>query len=108
MQKVWGQAKYGIQFDSEACEWIGINDLDLARWRATYPDMNVDHEIRKAAQWLIDNVEQLFKKKDMRRYLGGWLAKEDSNGHGQAAQTGQRRQREAGRHRQTREDRQYR
>ncbi|MFC1635164.1 helix-turn-helix domain-containing protein [Planctomycetota bacterium] len=39
----------------------------------TYPNLDVDAELRKAAQWLIDNADRRKTAAGMRRFLGGWL-----------------------------------
>jgi len=44
-------------------------------WKKTFPAIDVDHEIRKAHSWEIDNPKR--QKPDKARFLGGWLRSED-------------------------------
>ena len=102
MQRVWGRAKYGIQFDSEVREWVGIDESDRAVWKRAYPDLDL--------AWLTANPSRGCRKKNMQRFVTGWLKRSDEDGrdYGRAAQAGRKHQSEAGGHRRAREARQYR
>ncbi|HUW15137.1 MAG TPA: hypothetical protein VM537_35800 [Anaerolineae bacterium] len=43
----------------------------ILEWQHTYPELDVERELRTAWQWLQDNPRRL--KKDVTRYLGNWL-----------------------------------
>jgi hypothetical protein len=47
----------------------------LDEYKATYPALDVENEIRKAAQWLNDNSDRRKTAKGMPRFLGGWLSR---------------------------------
>ena len=53
----------------------------LAELREAYPAVDVPGEVRRAAQWLIDNPKK--RKRDMRRYFGNWLNRQQDRGGGQ-------------------------
>ena len=47
----------------------------LNEYKTTYPDIDIEAELRKASQWLIDNPTKRKTAKGMTRYLGGWLSR---------------------------------
>ena len=54
----------------------------LGQYKGTYPRLDVEHELRKAAQWLEDHPKRRKTGEGMLEYIGGWLgrAKPDNNG----------------------------
>jgi|GEM_PF-5055014 len=50
----------------------------LREYRASFPDLDVDTEFRKAKQWLLDN--HLKTARGMPRFLGGWLGRANDRG----------------------------
>lgn len=57
-------------------------------WHETYGDLlNVDRELKRARQWLVDNPTKKKTAKGMPKFLSGWLAREnDKGGRGGTAQ----------------------
>ena len=54
----------------------------LGQYKGTYPRLDVEHELRKASQWLVDHPKRRKTAGGMLDYIGGWLgrAKPDNNG----------------------------
>jgi phage replication O-like protein O len=47
----------------------------LDQYKATFPNLDVEVELRKAAQWLIDNPGRRKTATGMTRYVSGWLGR---------------------------------
>ena len=47
----------------------------LNEYTEAFPKLDVESELRKAAQWLIDNPGRRKTAKGMTRFLGGWLGR---------------------------------
>ena len=47
----------------------------LNEYRAAYPLLDLENELLKAAQWLVDNPSRRKTTKGMPRFLGGWLGR---------------------------------
>lgn len=47
----------------------------LAEYKKTYPELDIEAQLRKAAQWLIDNPAKRKTEKGMPRFLNGWLSR---------------------------------
>jgi len=77
-------SKRALSWDGERI--TGITDEDVARWGRTYKAVDVPDEIAKANQWLFDNPKRM--KKDLRRYLGNWLAEANKKSCGGAGSFG--------------------
>ncbi len=45
-------------------------------WKKAYPHLDIDHQIRVAHCWEMDNPKR--QKKNKARFLGGWLSREDA------------------------------
>jgi len=60
-----------ISFDPDAGEFTGIINDHREKWGEVYPDINLDHELFLAAQWLIENPRK--KYKSYIRFLAGWF-----------------------------------
>ena len=52
----------------------------LLEYQATYPDIDLPRELRKAAQWLLDNSTKRKTQNGMYKFLGYWLSKSQNNG----------------------------
>jgi hypothetical protein len=52
-----------------------LPDGKMEQYQTTYPDVKVEQELRKAAQWLIDNPGRRKTAKGMCRYLNSWLGR---------------------------------
>lgn len=52
----------------------------LAEFEATFPTMDVGAELRKAAQWLVENPTRRKTPSGMGRYLLNWLSKAQNSG----------------------------
>lgn len=57
-------------------EWL-LPPPKLREWRATFPDVSVDHELARAAQWLRDNPDRRKTKRGITRFLSLWLSRVD-------------------------------
>jgi DNA-binding MarR family transcriptional regulator len=52
-----------------------LPQVKLEEYKQTYPSLDVEAELRKAAQWLKDNPQKRKTVKGMPRFLGGWLGR---------------------------------
>jgi len=75
---LWGLPRWGIRFDPNAREFVGITDYDRAKWADTFPAVDLDGEIRKAAEWCKANAGG--RKSNYRKYLTGWLTRAQDQG----------------------------
>ena len=62
-----------IVFDRELWVYTHIPDDDVQGWMRSYPGIDVEREITKAAQWQKDHPSNV--KKDQRKFLGGWMGR---------------------------------
>lgn len=53
-------------------------DEQVAQWKWAYPQVDVDAELRKAAQWCVDNPSRRKTLRGIARYVGSWLGRCDS------------------------------
>jgi len=60
-------------FPCDKGNWIPTREM-VAEWKATYPDLDVHAQLRRARQWLVDNPSRRKTPKGMRRFVGSWLA----------------------------------
>lgn len=58
-----------VSFDGEDFQ---VDGSLTAKWAATYPGVNIENEIAKAAEWAAANPRKA--KKDWRRFLVNWLS----------------------------------
>ena len=70
-KKTPDSCKVKIEFKEDSFE--GISDWDLTAWTLAYPALNIEGELRRAAQWLAANPER--RKKNYRRFIINWLAR---------------------------------
>ena len=68
----------------EVVEWnaqsgfTGITEKDRAEWSAAFPSVNLDIQLARAHTWLVDNPAK--KKKQVRRFVSGWLSRAQEKG----------------------------
>jgi hypothetical protein len=60
-----------FNFSSRSFE--GIETNDLASWKELYPDVDVDRELKKMAEWCLSNPSKAKSKKQWRRFITTWL-----------------------------------
>jgi hypothetical protein len=62
-----------LSFDYEKQEFVGITEKDLATWKDLYPGIDIQRELGKMRQWLIDpeNPERVGN----RTFITNWLNK---------------------------------
>jgi DNA-binding transcriptional regulator YhcF (GntR family) len=56
------------------CFWH-LPQAKLDEYKKAYPGIDVENELRKAAQWLNDNPDRRKTANGMPRFLGGWLSR---------------------------------
>lgn len=59
-------------------DWIATGDM-VREWRETYPTLDIQAQMRRARQWLLDNPSRQKTKRGMRRFMGSWLATAANN-----------------------------
>jgi len=62
-----------------------VTDKDVAEWRELYPAVDVVQELRKMKGWLNANPRKRKTKSGIRRFVNGWLAREQDSGKARAA-----------------------
>lgn len=72
-----------IEWDPDG-GWTGISEADLEAWAVAYPAVDVDRAMAQADQWLRANPAKS-RKKAWRRFLTGWMSREQERGGGVAA-----------------------
>ena len=73
-----GDPKPVIAFDWDEGLFTGISDAQVERWSASFPAVNVDEEIGKAAAWLAADKRRA--KSQYGRFLTGWLMRAQDRG----------------------------
>lgn len=61
-----------------------IYQEDIGKWRDLYPAVDVEQEIKKMIGWLDANPTKRKTKNGIKRFINGWLAKEQDKGKGGA------------------------
>lgn len=59
--------------------WSGISDQDREEWSSAYPTCDIDRQLAAMHQWLLSNPAKS-KKKQWRRFVTGWLSREQERG----------------------------
>ena len=59
-----------------------VTRSEAERYQALYPAVDVVQELRNAAGWLEGNPTRRKTKAGIKRYINGWLAREQDNGKG--------------------------
>ena len=66
-----------IKFDYTKGVFEGITTEYLTELEKQYPNCNIDYEVKKMANWLIDNPGK--KRQGKRGFINNWLEKENKN-----------------------------
>ena len=64
-----------------------VEEDDISKWAALYPAVDILAELRKMAGWLDANPTRRKTKAGIRRFVNGWLAKEQDRGGAAPAPT---------------------
>lgn len=67
-----------------------ITMTKVEEWKATFDQLDVDLEIRKAIQWCKDRPAKRKTPRGVDAYIGGWLTRTQNRSGGQASQRPQR------------------
>ena len=59
-----------------------VSNEDVGRWKELYPDVDVEQELRKMIGWFEGNPKKRKTKSGIRRFITGWLAREQDRGNG--------------------------
>jgi DNA-binding MarR family transcriptional regulator len=62
-----------LSFDYEKQEFVGITEQDLATWKDLYPGIDIQRELGKMRQWLIDPENP--ERSGNRTFITNWLNK---------------------------------
>ncbi len=73
-----------ISFDFSSFIFLGITEQDKADWRVSYPHVDVDVELLKAAAWLKANPTKSGKKLWL-KYILGWLGRSNDSAENKKA-----------------------
>jgi hypothetical protein len=57
-----------------------VYESDIAEWEALYPAVDISQELRNMRGWCLDNPKKRKTKAGIRRFIGGWLAREQNRG----------------------------
>jgi len=68
-------ARTSVAFVLQGGKLWHVPQAKLDEYRSTFAVLDVDAELRKAAQWLRDNPGRRKKAAGMPRFLGGWLGR---------------------------------
>ncbi len=71
-------SKFRITFNEEKEKFEGITEKDIVRWKETYLACDIDHELKKMIDWLINNPKQ--RKKNYGRFISNWLSRAQDRG----------------------------
>lgn len=61
-----------FEFETKGSSWQ-LPQAKLDEWQKTFPDLDVEGQLRRAAQWLRDNPSKQKTPGGMPRFLGSWL-----------------------------------
>lgn len=68
-----GKAKLGF----ENGRWIGITEEQQEAWKAAYPAVDVQTELKRASAWILSNPMQA-PKSNYPRFLNTWLTRQQN------------------------------
>jgi DNA-binding MarR family transcriptional regulator len=71
-------SKTAISFSFEDKSFEGITPEDMVRWSAAYPAVDIQGDIRRAAEWLLSNPDK--RKHNYRRFLTNWFGRTQEKG----------------------------
>ena len=57
-----------------------VDKKDVLFWSEMYPAVDVMQELRKMKDWLLSNPKRRKTKRGIKRFISGWLAKEQDRG----------------------------
>jgi len=60
--------------------FFGVSALDIEGWKALYPAVDVDQQIRKMIGWLDSHPTKRKTARGMKAFVNGWLGKEQDRG----------------------------
>lgn len=60
---------------------------DIAKYRSLYPAVDISNEIRKMIGWCDANPKNRKTKSGVKRFINGWLARQQDRGHAAAPMT---------------------
>lgn len=60
----------------------GVTRAEADEWARLYPAVNVEAELRKMAGWCAANPQRRKTRSGIRRFVNGWLAREQDRGQG--------------------------
>ena len=67
------KSKPSINFDFENRHFVNIEQVDRDLWADAFPAVDIDHQLKRMAAWLIDNPNN--RKSNYRRFINAWLTK---------------------------------
>jgi len=76
---------FRFQTCSEGCWLLPQSKLD--EWKETFTGIDVESQLRMAAQWLKDNPSKRKTEKGMVKFLGGWLTRVQDSYRGPVVQS---------------------
>jgi hypothetical protein len=68
-----------LLYNKNLKEWEGITVEDKKGWREAYPACNIELELKRMIEWIISNPEK-GKKSNWRRFITGWLMRQQDRG----------------------------
>lgn len=60
-----------VQFDRERVVWVGVTEKRRKHWQELYPDLDVDHELKKSAAWADANPAKA--RDNWAQFLNSWM-----------------------------------
>lgn len=61
---------------------FGITEADVSQWKDLYPAVDIMQELRKMKGWADANPSKRKTRNGIKRFINGWLAKEQDKYHG--------------------------
>lgn len=80
---------------SSGQEWE-LSKTKLSEYRGTFPELDLDSELRRACQWLRDNPKRRKTPRGMHAFLGSWLDRSQNKGVVNRSTTGKKTLQELG------------
>lgn len=53
-------------------KWVGITDEQIQAWKSAYPAVTVEHEINRAAAWIVSNPREA-PRSNFSRFINSWM-----------------------------------
>jgi len=75
---------------NSSLKWDGITDKDKEAWKKAYPACDVELELLKMIEWIKANPAK-GKKSNYRRFITGWLSRQQDKGGSFRGQPGQQK-----------------